>query len=118
MDTITRRECPYRGMGIMRNKYKNVKTIYNNQSFDSKLEAKYCQELDFKLKAGIIQGYERQVRFPLIVNNVLIGTYIADFVVTYPDKVEIVDTKGFRTRDYIIKCKLMKACYGINIKEI
>ena len=102
----------------MRNKYKNVKTIYNGQSFDSKLEAKYCQELDFKLKAGLIQGYQRQVRYPLVVNNILIGTYIADFVVTYPDKVEIVDTKGFRTRDYTLKKKLMKAVYSLDIIEV
>ena len=101
-----------------KSKYRSVKTTYNNQVFDSKLEAKHCQELDFKLNAGLIQGYERQVRFPLIVNNVLIGTYIADFVITYPDRIEVVDTKGYKTREYIIKCKLMKACYGINIKEI
>ena len=45
--------------------------------------------------------------------------YMADFV--YVDKngqKVIEDTKGVRTKDYIIKRKLMLFRYGIKIKEV
>ena len=46
--------------------------------------------------------------------------YIADFV--YMDKVldtgVVEDTKGFRTKDYIIKRKLMLHNYGVRISEV
>lgn len=50
-------------------------------------------------------------------------TYIADFVyktiLPDGDTLTIVeDTKGFRTKDYIIKRKLMLSVYGIRIREI
>lgn len=45
-------------------------------------------------------------------------SYIADFV--YWDGFEMVveDTKGMRTKEYIIKRKLMLYKYGIRIKEV
>ena len=47
-------------------------------------------------------------------------SYIADF--KYQDarsgELVIEDTKGVRTKDYIIKRKLMLSVYGIKIKEI
>lgn len=108
---------------MKKSKYHNVKTEYNGQVFDSKLEARYCQELDLKLKAGLILAYERQVRFPFTIDGQLICTYIADFVVKYPTKtafprIEVIDTKGIKTREYQIKKKLMKAIKGIDIIEI
>lgn len=46
--------------------------------------------------------------------------YIADFV--YTDKATgqtvVEDTKGVRTKEYIIKRKLMLYLHGIRIKEI
>lgn len=46
--------------------------------------------------------------------------YIADFV--YFDKkaqrTVVEDTKGFKTKDYIIKRKLMLERYGIRIREV
>ena len=34
--------------------------------------------------------------------------YIADFVITYPDgKQKVIDVKGFRTKDYTIKMKML-----------
>ena len=46
--------------------------------------------------------------------------YIADFVYFDVKKQEVIveDTKGFRTKDYTIKRKLMLYRHGIRIKEI
>lgn len=47
-------------------------------------------------------------------------SYIADF--KYQDartgEIVVEDTKGFKTKDYIIKRKLMLSVYQIKIKEI
>ena len=47
-------------------------------------------------------------------------TYIADFVYTdvKTGKQVVEDTKGFKTKDYIIKRKLMLYIHGIRIKEV
>lgn len=46
-------------------------------------------------------------------------TYIADFVYTdaATGKLVVEDAKGMRTRDYIIKRKLMLYIHGIKIRE-
>ena|SRR5688572_18377478 len=92
------------------NKYHNKKSTYNGSKFDSKGEASYAQELDWRIKAGEIQGYERQVKIELKVNGVLICNCYADFVVT--DKhgaKEIHEYKGFLTKDFQLKWKLLQA---------
>ncbi|GAB4464458.1 MAG: hypothetical protein OHK0044_01870 [Burkholderiaceae bacterium] len=43
--------------------------------------------------------------------------YIADFVYTKDGKMVVEDTKGCRTRDYVIKRKLMLYVHGIRILE-
>ena len=72
-------------------------------------------------RAGKITGLETKTPacvFALVVNGVKIGRYTADFV--YLEKgVRIVeDSKsGVRTRDYLLRKKLMKAIHGIEILE-
>jgi hypothetical protein len=44
-------------------------------------------------------------------------SYVADFVYTQDGKTIVEDTKGFKTKDYIIKRKLMLYVHGIRIKE-
>jgi hypothetical protein len=92
------------------NKFHNKKTTYNGQKFDSKGESSYAMELDWRIKAGEIQSYERQVKIELKVNGVLICNYYADFVVTgkHGEK-EIHEYKGFMTKDFMIKWKLLQA---------
>lgn len=92
------------------NKFHNKRTTYGGNKFDSKGEASYAEELDWRIKAGEIQGYERQVKIELKVNGVLICNYYADFVVT--DKhgaKEIHEYKGFLTKDFTIKWRLLDA---------
>lgn len=92
------------------NKYSAKKQTYAGMKFDSKGEAGYCQELDWRIKAGEIQGYERQVKIPLVVNGVLICNYYADFVVTgkHGEK-EIHEYKGLVLPLFQLKWKLLQA---------
>jgi len=47
-------------------------------------------------------------------------TYIADFQLGYSDgSIEIIDTKGYRTKEYQLKKKLLLFKYpNINFKEV
>jgi len=95
-------------------KYHNTKTIIDGIKFASKHEARYYSELKLRQRAGEITGFDLQPVFILQKgfrhNGKAIRAikYIADFKVFYPDgRVEIVDTKGVRTRDYINKVKIL-----------
>lgn len=101
--------------GHKRSKYGNVKTEYNGQVYDSKREANYAKILDIQKHSGKIKGYLRQVRFPLPGNIV----YTCDFLIFYTYMgYEVVDVKGFKTKEYKLKKKLMKEFYGIEITEV
>ena len=119
------------------NKYKSHKTSVNGVIFDSKKEYDRYIELTLLSRSGAIKGLKRQVKFELIpaqyepdiINprgKVKKGklieravSYIADFVYTDGNgKTVVEDTKGFRTKDYIIKRKLLLYMHGIRIKEI
>ena len=114
-------------------KYKNKKIEVDGIVFDSKKEAKRWKELILLEKAGSINNLKRQVKFILIPAQYSTeeftkkGTpkcierecsYIADFVYLEKGKQVAEDTKGFKTKDYIIKRKLMLYFYGIRVKEI
>ena len=119
------------------NKYGNKKVTVGNETFDSTKEYRRFSELKLLARAGKVKDIQRQVKFVLIPTQrepdtigirggVKQGSvieqecaYIADFVYVN-DKGETVveDTKGFKTKDYIIKRKLMLYVHGIRIKEI
>lgn len=100
-------------------KYRNKKTVVDGITFASKKEANRYGELKILLRAGIITGLEMQRRYPLVVNGLKICTYISDFdYFNESNKAVVEDVKGVRTREYILKKKLMLACYGIEIKEV
>lgn len=103
----------------------------------SKKEHYRAQQLKLWQRAGVISDLREQVPFTLIPPQygscgndlkdkpvkVLIERgvrYIADFVYTDNETGQTVveDTKGVRTKEYIIKRKLMLAVHGIRIKEI
>lgn len=86
----------------------------------SKKEARRCTELHVLLRGGLISELEAhpQPRFDLVVNEVPICAYIADF--RYRDSdgdVVVEDTKGWKTAEYKLKNRLMLACHGIDVKE-
>jgi len=103
-----------------RSKFGNVRTVVDGKAFASKKEARRYAELKLLEQARDIQYLRTQLRYPLKVNGVLIATYVADFVYvdTARGNAQVVeDAKGFRTREYQIKKKLMRAIHGIEIKE-
>ena len=124
-------------------KYNNKKITLDGITFDSRKEANRYRELKLLEKAGKISHLRRQVKFILIPaqyeqskekyqrgakkgqykRGKLLErecAYIADF--EYHDfltnEIVVEDTKGMRTKEYIIKRKLMLYNYGIKIKEI
>lgn len=108
-------------------KYGNQKTVTGGMEFDSRKEADRWDELRLLQRGRIIKDLERQVKFVLIPaqyeNGKLIEravTYIADFVYTDAKTGEKVveDTKGMRTKEYILKRKMMLYFHGIRIKEV
>jgi hypothetical protein len=103
-----------------RSKYNNVKTTVDGITFDSKAEAKYYQNLKLLEMAGEVEGVELQTPFALTVSGFLICTYRSDFTFTTrkDKKFHVVDCKGVRTKDFILKKKLMRAIYGIEIEEV
>lgn len=103
-------------------KYSAVRT----GKYASKKEAKRATELKLLEKAGQIQDLTEQVRFNLIPRYPSKGKcierscdYVADF--SYVDRAGgqrvVEDCKGMRTREYIIKRKLMLHVHGIRIRE-
>lgn len=120
------------------NKYSNKKVVVDGVTFDSKREANRYQELLFLERVGEIKNLKTQVKYTLIPAQYekvwkprkkayekgkcleRECSYIADFVYVDIKSGEIVveDTKGFKTKDYIIKRKLMLYVHDIKIKEI
>lgn len=125
------------------NKYGNKKVTIDGEVFDSKREAKRYQELKLLEMCGAIRDLERQVTFELIpaqreestrvytkgrkkgqpIEGKIIEkavSYIADFVYTdtATGKEVVEDAKGMRTKDYIIKRKLMLYIHGVKIREV
>jgi hypothetical protein len=103
-------------------KYKAVRTEVDGIKFASKLEAKRYGELRLLERAGEIKFLALQVKFPIMINDEKICTYIADFKYFVPveggQKIVIEDAKGCLTPMYRLKKKLVKVLYGIDIVEI
>lgn len=95
-----------------RSKYGNIKTEYNGNKYDSKAEALYAKQLDYRKLSGEVISWERQVPVRLEVNGQLVCKYIADFkVLLSTGKFQWVDVKGVETDVFKLKHKLMKALY-------
>lgn len=114
------------GGGKMR-KYRNQKISMGDHTFDSKKEMNRFLELSLLQKTGKIKDLRCQVKFVLIPaqRDPLTGkllerecAYVADFVYQEDGRNVVEDTKGFRTKDYIIKRKLMLQRYGVRIREV
>jgi len=100
------------------NKYHAVRTTVAGITFDSKQEASDYLKLVARQQAGEISDLRTQVRYELIVNDVKIGRYTADFVYVENDREIVADSKGCPSRDYILRKKLMLAVHGIEILEL
>jgi hypothetical protein len=124
----------------MRRKYGNKKIKVCGLVFDSKKEYRRWRELGLLERAGEITNLRRQVEYILIpeqrgqsAEKYTRGpkkglckpgellerkvTYIADFVYEKAGETVVEDCKGMRTKEYIIKRKLMLYQHGIRIVE-
>ena len=106
-------------------KYHSRKVTLDGIVFDSVRESRRYKELKLLEKAGKILDLKRQVKYQLIPEQKVNGktveravTYVADFTYWQGNQFVVEDTKGFKTKDYIIKRKLMLWIHGIRIKEI
>lgn len=109
-------------------KYGNRTVITEDGKFDSVKEYSRWQELKLLQRAGEIYELKRQVPFVVIPvqkdeNGKILERevrYIADF--TYRNmkdhRIVVEDTKGMRTKEYILKRKLMLYRNGIRIQEV
>lgn len=109
------------------NKYGNRKTMIDGITFDSAKEAQRWAELKLLERAGQIFELQRQVPFVLVPKQERDGkvierpvVYRADFVYTENGKevVEDVKSPATKTKEYILKRKLMLWEYGIQIREV
>lgn len=102
-----------------RTKYRNVPVVVDGIRFASKKEARVWGELKLQLAAGEIVKLDRQVSFPITIHGEHVCSYIADFVAyTKAGIRRVIDAKGIRTREYILKKKLMAITYHIDIEEV
>ena len=93
-------------------KYHNHSTTYNGHTYHSKLEANYAVELDFRLKAGDIKGWERQVKLDLKVNGYHISNYYIDFIIQHNNGVyEFTEIKGMEMDLWKMKWKILEATF-------
>ena len=109
-------------------KYGAKKVTFDGKTFDSQKEALRYAELRLLERGKVISELQCQVEYLLIPsqrdeNGKVIEravNYIADFVYTdnKTGQTVVEDTKGFKTKEYIIKRKLMLKEYGIRIREV
>lgn len=123
------------GDAVRYGKYGNKKPVIDvdgqKTRFDSKREAQRFMELRLMERGGIVRNIRRQVPYELVPVQRDAGgriiergvKYVADFVYekletsgTWREVVE--DTKGYHTKDYVLKRKLMLFLKGIRIEEV
>lgn len=106
-------------------KYKNSKCECDGFTFDSKKEMRRYGVLKELQREGVIKNLECQKKYVLIPSQYRDGrcverecSYKADFVYTRDGRTIVEDVKGFRTKEYRIKKKLMLYVHDVKIKEI
>ncbi len=98
-----------------KSKYRANKVAIDGHTFDSQKEADYYCELKLRLQAKEINGFCLQPIFILAPGL----KYKADFIVFNKDNsTEVIDVKGFKTKEYIAKKKVFEDKYNLKIKEI
>lgn len=101
-------------------KYRNEPVEVDGVRFDSKKEARRWAELVLMERAGRITQLRRQVAVPVVVGGEVVCEYVADAVYFEAGTKVFEDTKSPATRRnpvYRLKRKLLKALYGIDVRE-
>ena len=103
-----------------RSKFGAKKTVVDGIKFDSKWESERYGQLKAMERGGIVTDLELQVKYDIVINDIKICRYIADFVYKEESpsgeiKKIVEDAKGFETPEFKLKKKLMKAVHNIDI---
>lgn len=86
------------------------RTDYNGMWFQSKLEANYAQQLDWRIRAGEVKEWKKQHKIEIKVNGVKICNYYIDFLVTLKDgSQQFVEVKGVEMEVWKLKWRLCMA---------
>jgi hypothetical protein len=117
-----------------RSKHGNIKTVtLAGESYDSKKEATYHQQLKMREHAGEVKDIRRQVPFELCTVSTDLGmrpsepvhvhpvaTYRADFVFLEYGVLVVADCKGQKrnSESFQTKKRWMKAQYNIEVREV
>ena len=117
-------------------KYHSKKITIDGNTFDSRKEYRRFCELSLLQRAGAITDLQRQVEFELIPAQrepdtigvrggvkkgktlELAVKYVADFVYKENGKTIVEDVKGYRTKEYVLKRKMLLYFHGIRIREV
>lgn len=98
-----------------KSKYRAYKVSVDGHTFDSQKEADYYSQLKLRLQAKEINGFCLQPIFILAPGL----KYKADFIIFNTDgSTEVIDVKGFKTKEYIAKKKVFEDKYNLKITEI
>ena len=98
-----------------KSKYRSNKVSIDGHTFDSQKEADFYCELKLRLKSEEINGFCLQPVFILAPGL----KYKADFIIFNKDNsTEVIDVKGFKTKEYIAKKKVFEDKYNLKITEI
>lgn len=100
---------------VKQHKYNAKAVIVDGIRFSSKKEAKYYNGLKLAKQSGELSYFLRQVPFDLPSGI----KYRVDFVEFWKNgEIRYVDVKGFKTKEYILKKKLVESLYPVKIIEI
>lgn len=107
-------------------KFRNKKCVWKGIEFDSIRERDRFIILEHERDEGRITDLNTQVRFQLLPpqkdeNGKVIEKpcdYVADFTYRRDGKLVVEDAKGFRTKEYRLKRKMMLWFHGIRIEEV
>lgn len=103
-----------------KNKFNAKKCYVDGIAFASQLEGDRYPLLKLLERSGEIKDLKVHPKWKLIVKGIQVSLYTADFSYVLNGEliVEDVKSKPTRTNDYIIRKKLMKALFGIEIQEV
>ena len=125
---LLQQKCKIRGYTITpvkgkapvakKNKYGNTPIEFDGHTFDSKKELSCYLNLRIMERAGKITDLKLQQPFELNQGGTHSLKYIADFTYIENGELIVCDSKGYKTREYKKKYRLMLKILGIQIKEV